>query len=264
MLLTKLLAYGRRALIAGLAILTCSPQGFAADPPTVLITGSSRGIGLELARQYAVRGWQVIATARDPGDAASLAAIRSERPNLVIEQLDVTDHAGIDALAAKYRGKPIDVLINNAGISGGHDNAKFGQMSFAVYQQVHATNVIGPMKMAEAFLSSVEASKQKKIINISSAQGSITKTWGCCYFYRSSKAALNMMSRNLAVELKPRGITVGIISPGFVKTDFTPGLNNPAMISPQKSAAAVISVIDGYGLEKSGTFLEHTGEPIPW
>jgi NAD(P)-dependent dehydrogenase (short-subunit alcohol dehydrogenase family) len=252
------------SLMTGCIVLACSQTGSAAAEPTVLITGASRGIGLELARQYAVRGWQVIATARKPADAGSLQAIRAEHPNLVIEPLDVTDHAGIDALAAKYRGKAIDVLINNAGISGGHENAKFGQMDFAVYQQVHATNVIGPMKMAEAFLPSVAASAQKKIINISSAQGSITKTWGCCYFYRSSKAALNMMSRNLAIELKPRGITVGIISPGFVKTDFTPGLNNPAMISPQESAAAVISVIDGYDLARTGTFLEHTGKEIPW
>lgn len=252
------------SLLVGVASLAGFHAGLAADQPTVLITGASRGIGLELARQYATRGWTVIATARKPAEARSLQAIRAENPNLVIETLDVTDHAQIDALAARYRGKPIDVLINNAGISGGHDNAKFGQMDFAVYQQVHATNVIGPMKMAEAFLPSVAASSQKKIINISSAQGSITKTWGCCYFYRSSKAALNMMSRNLSLELKPKGITVGIISPGFVKTDFTPGLNNPAMISPEASAAAVISVIDGYDLAKTGTFLEHTGVEIPW
>jgi len=251
-------------LVTGIASLTGNQTGMADDQPTVLITGASRGIGLELARQYAQRDWNVIATARKPGDAGGLQTVRAEHPNLVVETLDVTDHAQIDALAARYRGKPIDVLINNAGISGGHENAKFGQMDFAVYQTVHATNVIGPVKMAEAFLPSVAASRQKKIINISSAQGSITKTWGCCYFYRSSKAALNMMSRNLALELKPKGVTVGIVSPGFVKTDFTPGLNNPAMISPQESAAAVIKVIDGYDLSKSGTFLEHTGAEIPW
>jgi len=250
-------------LVMGLATVS-GGYAAAAEQPTVLITGASRGIGLELAKQYAARGWQVIATARKPGEAAGLLAIQAGHPNLVIEALDVTDHAQVDALAAKYRSRPIDVLVNNAGISGGHDNAKFGQMNFAVYQQVHATNVIGPMKMAEAFLASVEASRQKKIINISSAQGSIAKTWGCCSFYRSSKAALNMMSRNLAIELKPRGITVGIISPGFVRTGMTPGLDNPAMISPQESATAVISVIDGYGLATTGTFLDHAGREIPW
>jgi NAD(P)-dependent dehydrogenase (short-subunit alcohol dehydrogenase family) len=236
----------------------------AAEVPTVLITGANRGIGLELARQYAERGWNVIATARKPAEAADLKAIAQQRPGLVIEELDVTNHAQIDALAAKYKDRPIDILINNAGISGGHENAKFGQMKYEAYYKVHEVNVVGPVKMAEAFLPNVAASSQKKIINITSGQGSIAKTWGCCYFYRSSKAALNMMMRNISLELKPKGITVGLISPGFVKTGFTPGLNLPMMITPQKSASSVIQVIDGYDLSKTGTFLEHDGSEWPW
>lgn len=236
----------------------------AADPPTVLITGANRGIGLELARQYAERGWNVIATARKPAEAGSLKAISAGHPNLVIEELDVTNHPQIDALAVKYKGRPIDILINNAGISGGHENAKFGQMKYDVYYEVQVVNVIGPVKMAEAFLPNVAASQQKKIINITSGQGSITKTWGCCYFYRASKAALNMMMRNISLELKPKGITVGLVSPGFVKTDFTPGLNLPMMITPEVSAASVIKVIDGYDLSKTGTFIEHDGKEVPW
>ncbi len=236
----------------------------AAGAPTVLITGANRGIGLELARQYAGRGWNVIAAARKPAEATDLKAIATKRPGLVIEELDVTNHAQIDALALKYKGRPIDILINNAGISGGHENAKFGKMHYETYYQVHAVNVIGPVKMAEAFLPSVAASSQKKIINITSGQGSIAKTWGCCYFYRSSKAALNMMMRNIALELKPKGITVGLISPGFVKTGFTPGLDLPMMITPQDSAASVIKVIDGYDISKTGTFLEHDGSEWPW
>jgi NAD(P)-dependent dehydrogenase (short-subunit alcohol dehydrogenase family) len=235
-----------------------------APQPTVLITGANRGIGLELARGYAQRGWNVIATARKPAEASALREISAAHPRLVIEALDVTKHEQIDALAAKYRGRPIDVLINNAAISGGHQNAKFGSMKYEVYHEVHAVNVIGPMKMAEAFLPSVAASGQKKIINITSGQGSIAKTWGCCYFYRSSKAALNMMTRNLSLELKPKGITVGLVSPGFVKTGFTPGLDLPQMITPEVSAAAVIKVIDGYDLAKTGTFLEHDGSEWPW
>ena len=245
-------------------VLGVSLMAAAQESPTVLVTGANRGIGLELARQYAERGWKVVATARDPAGAKALAGISATRPNLVVEALDVTDHAQIDALAAKYRGRSIDILINNAGISGGHENAKFGQMNYDTYYRVHAVNVIGPVKMAEAFLPSVAASQQKKIINITSAQGSIGRTWGCCYFYRSSKASLNMMMRNIALELKPKGITVGLISPGFVKTGMTPGLNLPMMITPQESAAAVIGVIDGYDLSKTGTFIEHDGKEIPW
>ena len=118
----------------------------SAEEPTVLVTGSNRGIGLELARQYAERGWNVIATARKPEAAADLKAIRAEHPQLVIVQLDVTDHERIDELAAEYQGKPIDILINNAGISGGHEKSKFGEMDLSVYPQVHAVNVVGPTK----------------------------------------------------------------------------------------------------------------------
>lgn len=240
------------------------PAAAAEEPPTVLVTGANRGIGLELARQYAARGWNVMATAREPAKADSLQAIAADHPRLVIVELDVTDHGQIDALAARYKDRPIDILINNAGISGGHENAKFGRMNYDAYYKVHAVNVIGPVKMAEAFLPNVAASRQKKIINITSGQGSIAKTWGCCYFYRSSKAALNMMMRNISLELKPKGITVGLISPGFVKTDMTPGLDLPMMITPRESAAAVINVIDSYDITKTGTFLEHDGSEWPW
>lgn len=240
--------------------------GMAADSPTVLITGSSRGIGLELARQYAERGWQVIATARTPGTATALGEIARHHPNVTLEALDVTDHAQIDALARKYQGRPIDVLLNNAGISGADGMGSFGRLDYAVYDEVHEVNVIGPLKMAEAFLPNVAASQQKKIINITSTEGSLgsVKTRGGGYFYRSSKAALNMVMHSLAVDLKPKGITVGLVSPGFVKDDFTKGLDLPMMITPQVSAAAVIKVIDGYDLAKTGTFIRHTGEGAPW
>ena len=104
-------------------------------------------------------------------------------------------------------------------------------------------------------------------INITSGQGSIAsiaKTGGCCLFYRSSKAALNMIMRGLSLELKPKGITVGLISPGFVKTRLTAGVDLPFMISAAESAAAIVRVIDGYDLAKTGTFLEHDGREWPW
>ena len=238
----------------------------AAYPPTVLITGASRGIGLELARQYAERGWQVIATARAPGEAKALQDIAREHANVTTEALDVTNPAQIDALAAKYKGKPIDVLLNNAGISGGEEAGTFGHLNYDVYRKVHDVNVVGPLKMAEAFLPNVAASQLKKIINITSTEGSIglQKTRGGGYFYRSSKAALNMVMRSLSIDLKPQGITVGLVSPGFVKDDFTKGIDLPIMITPQQSATAVIKVIDGYDLAKTGTFMRHTGEEAPW
>jgi len=237
---------------------------WAADSSTVLITGSNRGIGLEIARIYAARDWNVVATARNPNSAADLKAIQAIHPKLKIVQLDVTDHTRIDELAAELADTPIDILINNAAISGGHENAKFGEMNFDVYTQVHAVNVIGPTKMAEAFLPNIEQSGQKKIINITSGQGSIEKTWGCCTFYRSSKAALNMVMKNLSIELKKKGITVGLISPGFVKTGFTKGLDLPMMITAEESAAKVVAVIDEYELDDTGTFLGKDGQTWPW
>ena len=255
--------YDRLPLLTLLVLLGVSGGAVAAEP-TVLITGSSRGIGLELARQYAQGGWQVIATCRTPSKAADLQAIADKHDNLIIEQLDVTDHQMIDALAAKYRGRPIDVLLSNAGISGGRDTQTFGEMQYPVYQQVMDVNVLGPLKMAEAFIGHVSASEQKKIINITSTQGSIARSFGGQYFYRASKAALNMVMHTLSIELKKRGITVGLVSPGFVHTDFTEGLDFPMMIMPEESATSVIATIDKYGLEQTGTFVRHTGEPTPW
>lgn len=239
--------------------------GIAADTPTVLITGANRGIGFELARQYAERGWQVIATTRTPAEAMALMAIAKQRANVTVEALDVTDHAQIDALAAKYKGRPVDVLLNSAGISGGDEAGAFGALNYDVYDKVHAVNVIGPLKMAEAFLPNVAASQQKKIISITSTEGSITRTTrGGGYFYRSSKVALNMVMHSLAIDLKPKGITVGLVSPGLVKTDFTRGLDLPMMITAEQSATAVIKVIDGYDLAMTGKFMRHSGEEAAW
>ena len=187
-----------------------------------------------------------------------------EHANVTVERLDVTDAQQIRTLAAKYRDKPIDVLINNAGISGSAEAGTFGDLDYDVYTEVHAVNVIGPLRMAEAFLPSVAASKQKKIINITSTQGSISRSNGGGYFYRSSKAALNMVMHSLAIDLRPRGITVGLVSPGFVRTDFTKGIDLPIMISPEQSAEAVVKVIDGYDLSMTGKFIRHTGEEAGW
>lgn len=252
------------APIVMLTIGMASVAALAADAPTVLITGSSRGIGLEITRRYAQQGWRVIATCRTPAKALALQEIADAHPNVSIDALDVTDFAQIDALAAKYADTPIDVLLNNAGISGGRDAQNFGEFDYPVFNEVMAVNVLGPLKMSEAFVGNVAASQQKKIINITSGQGSITRNFGGQYFYRASKAALNMVMRTMSIELKKKGITVGLLSPGFVRTDFTKGLDFPMMITPQESAAAVVSLIESYTLADTGTYVRNNGEPIPW
>ena len=237
--------------------------------PTVLITGASRGIGYELARQYAERGWGVIATARDPAMAEGLQSLATKHANLRIERLDVTDFAQIDALAGRYRGVPIDILVNNAGILGDNDKQKFGTFDYSAFDLVMATNTKGPTRMFEAFVDHVAASDQKKVMNISSLVGSIGMTFGGQTFYRASKSALNMTMANLAKELRRmpepgrKDIIIGLINPGVVDTGFAKKVPIP-MITAEASANGVIKVIDGYTRDMSGSFMDYTGKKLPW
>lgn len=238
------------------------------EPPlteakTVLITGSNRGIGLEFTRQYADRGWRVIATCRHPDKAANLQALAAANPYVIIEQLDVTDHAAIDALAEKYRGTPIDLLLNNAGISGGLENQQFGRINFSVFRDVYAVNVVGPLKMAEAFIDHVAASDEKKIMTVSSSQGSIANSTGLLYIYRSSKTAVNMAMRNLATEVVDRQVIVGLIAPGATKPAFMKGVPT-ALGKPEDRVKGMSEVIESFTLDMSGSFIAYDGAPIPW
>jgi NAD(P)-dependent dehydrogenase (short-subunit alcohol dehydrogenase family) len=265
----------RRELLAGTAAglaaqtLTVTAAEAKASP-TVLITGANRGIGLELARNYAQQDWQVYATARRPEEADDLQTIAARHPKLRIEQLDVLDHKMIDALAKKLGGQAIDVLLNNAAILGEPDDQKFGVRDYELLNRIMATNVTGPLKMTEAFVEHVARSDQKRIVAITSAQGSITTLRSSSIvFYNMSKAALNMGMRSNAFELKPRGITVALISPGAVDTGMMQlaleraGVKFP-LLAPADSAAMVIDVISKYEFERTGTFLSHEGTVIPW
>jgi NAD(P)-dependent dehydrogenase (short-subunit alcohol dehydrogenase family) len=262
------------ASLLALLLTACAVQPQLQPPqpvtPTVLITGASRGIGFELARQYAELGWGVIATCRDPAGAEALQALAAKHANLTVEQLDVADFESMDALAERYKGVPIDVLINNAGILGGNDRQKFGTFDYAAFNEVMAVNVIGPLRMVELFVDNVAKSQQKKIMNISSLVGSVQMTFGGQNFYRASKAALNMSMATLAKELRRakepgrNEIIIGLIHPGVVATDFAKNVPIP-MISPEESAAAVIKVIDSFSsVKQSGDFMSYTGKELPW
>ena len=263
-----LLALGHRLFMAVLVVLiaigSLSLEATAQDEPTILITGSNRGIGLEFTRQYAVKGWHVIATCRTPGNADALNALASEHSNITIEKLDVTNFEAIDALAAKYEATAIDILLNNAGITGGGENQMFGDLKYDVFRDVMHINVRGPMKMAESFIEHVKASDQKKIINITSSEGSISTVVGNAgYFYRASKASLNMMSRNLSKHLKGRGVIVGLVNPGPVDTDMMKDFPF-AKMTPEESVTGMVEVIDNYTMETTGTFIHYNGDEITW
>lgn len=223
---------------------------------TVLITGANRGIGLELARQYAAEGWRVLACCRVPERARALSG-----HGLVIHRLDVAEQASIDALKAKLGDTPIDLLINNAGVGGG-EHQSFGDIDYAAWEQTLIVNTFGPYRMIEAFVDNVTASAGKTIANISSCMASITEyDDGGDYIYRSSKVALNMVVHNLSVDLKARGVTVLALHPGWVRTD----MGGPeAPVTPEESAAAMRKNIAAATFSDTGGFLDYDGALLPW
>lgn len=236
-------------------------------PPTVLVTGANRGIGFEFAKQYAEKGWQVIACARQPVEAAALKKLAAQYPGVTIKQLDVSDLGSIDALAARLEGQPIDILINNAGVFGDFADQSLGALRHDKFDMFMRTNARGALKMSEAFVEHVKASRLKKIVAITSQAGSFGLNSGGLpgqYFYKASKAALNMFMRNVAADLKEHGIIVGILSPGMVATRVAPERKFPGLIEPPESIAGMIEVIDSLTLEQSGAFIRYTSEVQPW
>jgi NAD(P)-dependent dehydrogenase (short-subunit alcohol dehydrogenase family) len=225
--------------------------------PTVLVTGANRGIGLELARQYAAEKWSVIATCRDPGAAQELRGIKGD---IRIEALEVADDKQIERLAKNLSGTAIDVLLNNAGMLPGSE--AFGATDTQSWLKTLHVNTIAPLHMAEAFVDHVAGSGQKKIASITSGMGSIGRGENAgSYAYRTSKAALNMAMATAANDLRGKGIVVAVISPGWVKTDMG-GAN--ASLTVVESAAGIRNVIDRLNPGLSGHFFNYKGEELPW
>lgn len=239
--------------------------------PLVLITGANRGLGLEFARQYAAAGWDVIACARKPEAAEALAALAAASDGrVVVEQMDVTDHASVDAAARRLEGRAIDVLLNSAGTMGrgttgkeGFPTNTFGALDYTDFEEILRVNVVGPLKVTEAFVGHVARSSQKKCIAISSVVGSIAEnTSGGLYAYRGSKAALNAVMKSLAIDLgSKRGILVAMLHPGWVRTD----MGGPrASLEAPESVAGMIKVIAGLDAGQSGRFWRFDGKELPW
>lgn len=235
--------------------------------PTVFITGSNRGIGLGLVKEYASHGWKVIATCRNPAKAAELKALVKDNDDIVIEQLDVTDFARIDALSGKYKDQPIDVLINNAGILPREEWGKpFKEMDFDYARRVFEVNSFAPVKIMQAFADQVAASNQKKIVNISSQAGSFANSrhQPTRYVYRGSKAALNMFSFDIAPELGQRGIITIALHPGVVASSREMSFEEmkkrfPGLISVEESAAKIYKTVAGLTPAENGKFLSYDG-----
>ena len=228
---------------------------------TILITGSNRGIGLELVHQYATQGWQVEACCRHPEQATELNRLADKFPDISLHALDVTQQDQVQKLATDLQDHPIDILFNNAGIYGPYD-AVFGNTDEAAWLECLRTNVIAPMKMMEAFLPHVAASRHKLIAAMSSKMGSMADNGsGGSYIYRSSKAALNAVMKSAAIDLAPEGVKVAILHPGWVKTDMG-GPN--AEITVTESVGRMREILASVTSENSGTFFDIDGSVIPW
>jgi NAD(P)-dependent dehydrogenase (short-subunit alcohol dehydrogenase family) len=234
---------------------------------TWLITGANRGIGLEFARQLTAAGDRVVAIVRDPGSATQLNTLASAQAGLDIEQADMDDRASIEALAERLNGTPIDILFNNAGLYGGSwDNASHrqsaGSMDYMLWEQIMRVNVMAPFQMIQALLPNLLLGQRKLVVNMSSDLGSIANNLqGQSYAYRSSKAALNMVTKGLSVELAGDGVTVVAMAPGWTQTDLG---GTQAHWSVEDSVANQRKVIAGLTASDSGRFVNLLGQDVPW
>lgn len=257
-----------------LTVLT--PATVSAD--TVLITGANSGIGLDFAKRYAAEGYKVIATHRRGTTPDTLNDLSSKYKSVIIEHVDISSVKQIDALAARLKGVPIDILINNAAITdagafSSPENFKkqvVGNLDYDLFDQYMATNARGPIKMSEVFLPNIRASKQKKIIIISSdaSRMSVPDERPGLYWYHASKVALNMVMKKFARDLKHDGIIVVMFHPGFVRTDKSmPKQKFPKMaymIDLEESVPGMMDVISYITIEDTGSYLKWTGEHEAW
>ncbi|WP_158258043.1 SDR family oxidoreductase [Sphingopyxis lindanitolerans] len=225
---------------------------------TILVTGASRGIGFEISRAFLRRGHHVIATCRDPDNAHDLQALEGV---LEIHALDVGDPASIAHCADSLADRAIDILVNNAGIA--YRDTRIGHLDYAAWRRVLDINLLAPVAVLEAFLPHLLRGEGRKAVAISSSLGSITRAGGGNYFYRTSKAALNMAMRSIGADLAQQGVTVAVVSPGFVDTDLTQALPVPK-IPARESGDGLAAYIEAMTPEDGRRFLRFNGDELPW
>ncbi|HRX36934.1 MAG TPA: SDR family oxidoreductase [Aestuariivirga sp.] len=217
---------------------------------TILITGANRGIGLQLCMQLKARGEEVIAVCRTPTDELAALGVR------IIEGIDVTDSVSIGRLKREIADRPLDVLINDAGIL---KRETFGSLDYNSMLEQFQVNALGPLRVTEALVDNLRSGS--KVVIVTSRMGSIgDNSSGGNYGYRTSKTAVNQIGTNLKHELKPRGIAVALLHPGMVAT----GMTNGHGISPVKAAQGLIERIDALSLQTSGGFWHAEGYELPW
>lgn len=228
---------------------------------TILITGANRGIGLALTEAYAARGDFVIATVRDPVTVEALAALVAHFPDRIeVHALEVTDPASIAGLAHRLAGRPIDVLINNAGVIG-PDRQSSLDMDFDGWLDTFRVNTMAPLAVAQALLPNLRLADHARILTISSAMGSMAFSASDRVAYRTSKAAVNKAMQCLATDLTDEDIAVAVCHPGWVRTEMG---GAEADITPEMSAAGISRIIDQMGLARAPVFHVWDGGTLPW
>lgn len=230
-------------------------------PQTWMITGANRGIGLALTMELLRRGDHVVAAARDPWGGALAEVASGQAGTLTPLELDVTSDRSVAAAKQALDGKPIDVLVNNAGVYGPRDKQSALDMDFKAWREIFEVNVYAPLRVAQAFLPNVEAGSGRKIVTISSRMGSIGSNPSGAVAYRSSKTAVNMVMVAFGNAVRDSEVAVLLFHPGWVRTDMGGG---GADIPPTESAAGLIATIDASGMAQTNSFRNWKGEAIPW
>jgi len=231
--------------------------------PSVLVTGSNRGLGIEWARQYAEEGFRVFATCRHPAEADDLKALADTHRNITIHRLDVTLQDDVSALARELLKESIDILINNAGVYlEKYEDISLDKCRFDDWELTFRVNTLGCLRVTRGLKQMVARSDRRLVVAISSHMGSITEIeTPDAYYYRSSKAALNAAMKGLSRELEPFGIGVLILHPGWNNTR----MGGPdAPFRPVDTVAGMRQVIDRFDMRHTGKFLRFDGTEIPW
>lgn len=231
----------------------------------ILITGANRGIGFELTRQYALReNLRIFAACRHPDAASELQRLAQQHSGIIPLPLDVTDHESIRQAAriVSQQTDTLDLLINNAGIDLPETEQALQNITPEAMQRVYAVNTIAPLIMAQAFAVFLSRSRRPCLINITSEMASISdRDYGGAYAYCASKAALNMTTRGLAVDLGRQGIICIALDPGWVQTDMG---GTRAPLTPAESVSGMVSVIDQLSPEHNGSYLRWDGSTLSW
>ena len=229
--------------------------------PSVLVTGSNRGLGLEWCRQYAESGWRVFATCRQPETAAELHALATAHPGVSVHRLDVARAESVYALRAELQDEAIDVLINNAGVYL-EKYAPREALRYDEWVQTFEVNTLGSMRVTETLLDLVARSKLKLVVAVTSHMGSIAEiTAPGDYYYRSSKAALNAAMKGLSIALRERGIGVLLLHPGSVRTRMG-GWDAP--LTTEDSVAGMRGLVEHFDMGRTGRFFRYNDTEIPW